>query len=68
MGFCDFSEKAVQREAVDVAERKWLQCDGGNEGEEGGAIGGKEREKNRSRTERKRDCKKGIKHPFVGTL
>lgn len=38
-----FSEKAVQREAVDVAERKWLQCDGGNEGEEGGAIGGKER-------------------------
>lgn len=45
MGFCDFSEKAVQREAVDVAERKWLQCDGGNEGEEGGAIGGKEREK-----------------------
>ncbi|KAL1257731.1 hypothetical protein QQF64_010975 [Cirrhinus molitorella] len=30
-GFCDFAEKAVQREAVDVAERKWLQCDGGNE-------------------------------------
>lgn len=30
-GFCDFAEKAVQREAVDVAERKWLQCEGGNE-------------------------------------
>lgn len=42
---------------------------GGKRSEEGGAIGGKEREKKiKCKTERKRDCKKGIKHPFISTL
>lgn len=50
-----------------MAERKWLQCDGGVRSEEGGAMGGKEREKRRAK-QRKRDCKKGIKDPFICTL
>lgn len=56
----DLAGKAVHREAVDVAERKWFQSDGGMRSEERGSQEGRKEKKLRVK-QRKRDCKKGNK-------